>query len=118
VGKALKYHRAGVPPVVELSCTIRPPELPSLEPDHSNAIATIEIRDNGIGFEEKFAKQIFGVFQRLHSRDQYEGTGIGLAICRRIVERHDGRIWARSQPGIGSVFTIELPLHQSREARG
>lgn len=74
----------------------------------------IFVEDNGIGFEEIFSEKIFTPFQRLCSRSAYEGTGMGLAICRKIVERHGGSITARSEPGTGSTFIITLPLKQSR----
>ena len=74
----------------------------------------ISVQDNGIGFEEKYMDKIFAVFQRLHGRTEYEGTGVGLAVCRRITDRHHGTITARSQPGKGSIFTITLPLRQSQ----
>jgi len=67
------------------------------------------IRDNGIGFEQKFAEDIFIVFKRLHSYHQIEGTGIGLSICKKIVEMHEGEISAESLPGKGSTFVISLP---------
>jgi len=70
----------------------------------------ISIEDNGIGFDEKYREQIFEPFQRLHGPDEYEGTGIGLAICRKIVQRHGGSITAASRPGAGSTFTVVLPL--------
>ncbi len=75
----------------------------------------ISVRDNGIGFEQKFADRIFGVFQRLHTRDQYPGTGIGLAVVKKIVERHGGYIRAESEPGKGSCFTFTLPAGNGRE---
>jgi signal transduction histidine kinase len=73
----------------------------------------ITVRDNGIGFDEKYADRIFAPFQRLHGQGKYEGTGIGLAICRKIVERHNGRIEVKSKPGEGASFSVLLPVHRS-----
>ena len=70
------------------------------------------VEDNGIGFEPQYAERIFGVFQRLHPRDAYAGTGIGLAICRKIAEHHGGTITARGTPGQGSTFKVLLPAVQ------
>jgi light-regulated signal transduction histidine kinase (bacteriophytochrome) len=72
----------------------------------------LTIKDNGIGFDEKYLDRIFAVFQRLHGRQEYEGTGIGLAVCRRIVDRHKGVITAMSKPGEGATFAVTLPLRQ------
>jgi signal transduction histidine kinase len=98
ISNAIKFHRRGVPPVVRVEGTV------------DGDVAEIAVIDNGIGFEPRFAGRIFRVFERLHSRTDYAGTGIGLALCRRIVERHGGTISADSTPGEGSIFTVRLPL--------
>ncbi len=112
VGNALKFHRPDVPPVVTV--TAQP-----MSAGHDDMDQTawpryeIAIADNGIGFEEAFLERIFQVFQRLHGRCEYEGTGMGLAICRKIMARHHGHITAHSQPGEGSTFLVTLPVRPS-----
>jgi signal transduction histidine kinase len=103
IGNALKFKKADTAPVVNVQCNIT--EVTADQP----ADYVITISDNGIGFDNQFRDQIFTIFQRLHSRNEYEGTGIGLATCRKIVERHGGTISADGQPGQGSVFTITIP---------
>jgi signal transduction histidine kinase len=109
IGNSLKFSRKGTLPVVKVSGEIVSSNGGSNPDDKSFQLV---VSDNGIGFDEKYADRIFGVFQRLHGRQEYEGTGIGLSICRRIVERHHGTISARSSPGEGTAFLITLPLKQ------
>ena len=82
----------------------------------SGAMCEISVEDNGIGFDEKHLEKIFAVFQRLHGRTEYEGTGVGLAVCRRIADRHGGSITAKSQPGKGATFIVTIPFHQNGTA--
>ena len=74
------------------------------------------MEDNGIGFDEVYSERIFTIFQRLHGRNQYEGTGVGLAVCRKIADRHGGTITARSTPGKGSTFLVTMPVRQQKGA--
>ncbi len=112
IANAIKFHRTNVPPFV----TIRS-ERCALPPADSDGVQVpawrIVVQDNGIGFDEKYQERIFQVFQRLHGREAYEGTGVGLAICRKIAERHGGTIIAKSRVGEGSTFIVSLPIHQS-----
>jgi PAS domain S-box-containing protein len=113
IGNALKFRKPDVKSVVCIGAQI------ILQPvDGASPLETCQlmISDNGIGFDEKYLDRIFNVFQRLHGRTEYEGTGIGLAVCRKIVERHGGSITARSAPGSGSTFIVNLPVHHALAA--
>lgn len=102
IGNALKFHRQDVPPVVEVG----------VEPSEDENFCRIYVQDNGVGFDEKYLDRIFDVFERLHGRGTYEGTGMGLAISRKIAERHGGTLEATSTPGEGSRFVVSLPRQQ------
>jgi signal transduction histidine kinase len=102
IGNGLKFQKPGENPVVKVSSE-------AVAPPDGAAAWRIIVEDNGIGFDEKYRDRIFQIFQRLHGRNEYEGTGIGLAICRKIVERHGGVIAAHSSPGAGAKFVITLP---------
>ncbi len=103
IGNAIKYRRVDVAPVVTISAT-----------NLRGTVCTITVQDNCIGFKQEYAEKIFKMFARLHNKLQYGGSGIGLAICRRIVERHGGNITARSVVGQGTVFQVDLPLRHSK----
>lgn len=107
IGNALKFRREGVAPVVQVYAE----SLSGVESGgHGRAACRLVVEDNGIGFDEKYHDRIFGLFQRLHGRSEYTGTGIGLALCRKIVDRHRGTIVAHSSPGQGTRFEVTLPL--------
>ena len=108
IGNALKFTAEGVPPRIQISHQ----RFQDLQDGMFRTFYGIRVRDNGIGFDEKYLDRIFGVFQRLHGRDEYQGTGVGLAICRKIVERHDGTLTASSTPGQGAEFVFTLPIKQ------
>ncbi|MGH9338830.1 MAG: sensor histidine kinase [Acidobacteriota bacterium] len=115
IGNALKFYQEGRPPVIQISGEIRD-GLDRLKHRAGSAKQTrISVKDNGIGFDENYKGKIFLPFQRLHGRNEYEGTGMGLAICRRIVERHNGSITAESKLGEGAAFIVTLPLEQAEK---
>ncbi len=103
LGNAIKFHRPQEPPFVKIYSEVT-------RAINGSELCHLMIEDRGIGFDEKYLSRIFNVFQRLHGRSEYEGTGIGLAICRKIAERHNGSITAISQPGAGAKFIVTLPM--------
>ncbi len=107
VANSLKFHRDDAPPVIKIYSDFK-----ADRNGKTRNFCKLTVEDNGIGFEEKYAERIFGVFQRLHGREKYEGSGIGLAVCRKIVERHGGEITASGAPGQGAKFEITLPINQ------
>jgi len=114
LSNALKFSKAEVPPLISISSRILTEEEAGKYPGIKGKKPYLEIifRDNGIGFEQQFRKQIFQIFQRLNSNAHFEGTGIGLALCQRIVANHGGEITAESEPGEGASFNIILPMEQ------
>ncbi|HEY2161915.1 MAG TPA: ATP-binding protein [Solirubrobacteraceae bacterium] len=106
ISNALKFRREGVVPEVTITAT------------SNDGTVQIAVRDNGIGFEPQYAGRIFRVFERLHGRSRYPGTGIGLALCRKIAERHGGQITADGEPGVGATFTVTLPVHPGTDPFG
>jgi signal transduction histidine kinase len=100
LANALKFRRAGVVPEIAVDATV------------ADGIVELRVADNGLGFDAQFATRIFRAFERLHGTSAYPGTGIGLALCRKIVERHHGTITADGREGEGATFTVRLPLHQ------
>jgi signal transduction histidine kinase len=113
LANALKFHRDGATPEVSIAGVVH------------NGTAEITVRDNGIGFDPQYSDRIFRVFERLHGRSEYDGTGIGLALCRKIAERHGGTVVADGVPNAGATFTVAIPVaqrtrppYQPRDANG
>lgn len=120
ISNSLKFSKPGEPPVIK----IRGRVLNNVADNGANKSAEkydgcemleLTVEDNGIGFDEKYLDRIFRVFQRLHSRREFAGTGIGLAVCQKILDRHHGTITARSAPGQGAKFIMTLPIHQETD---
>jgi light-regulated signal transduction histidine kinase (bacteriophytochrome) len=118
LSNALKFQPPNSQPIINITSRVisgpawnNPPGTEKGGVANANDICEISVQDNGIGFDEKHLEKIFAVFQRLHGRTEYEGTGVGLAVCRRITDRHSGSITAKSQPGKGATFIVTLPFH-------
>ncbi|HEV7350503.1 sensor histidine kinase [Telluribacter sp.] len=112
LSNSIKYSRPDIVPYITISCKlVEGSEIPAIKPAHQDVqFYLIEFSDNGIGFNSEYAEKIFVIFQRLHARDEFEGTGIGLSICRRVISNHNGYIFAKGQEGKGANFYVYLPL--------
>jgi signal transduction histidine kinase len=113
IGNALKYSKPDIPPKITIqSRTVKGHDVPIPLPIEwgERNFHLIEFTDNGIGFEQEYADRIFEMFQRLHGKSEYAGTGVGLSIARKVVDNHNGYIWAKGQPGIGATFYVLLPV--------
>jgi light-regulated signal transduction histidine kinase (bacteriophytochrome) len=100
LGNAVKFRRPDQSPRIHVAARIRANDV------------LFSVRDNGIGIDPQYSDRVFVIFQRLHTRTEYPGTGIGLSVCKKVVERHGGRIWLESQPGAGTTFSFTLPTTQ------
>jgi len=112
VSNALKYSKKGEEPRVRIRYEEGPVVAATNGKPADMRYGRIYIEDNGIGFDQKYAEQIFDMFRRLHPSSEYEGTGIGLALCKKIVEMHNGFISALGRPGEGAVIIVSLPLQE------
>lgn len=110
ISNALKYSRKDVPPVIRITFEISNTKSQKIH-SPSERHCRIFIEDNGIGFDQQYTDQIFQMFKRLHHHTEYEGTGIGLTLCKKIADVHSGSITARSQLGKGSTFIVSLPVN-------
>jgi hypothetical protein len=123
IANAIKFRREGVAPRVHIAAALPPSSFPRggedtavpLEREIEPRAWVFSVTDNGIGIDPQQADRIFEIFQRLHTEDEYPGLGMGLALCKRIVERHGGRIWVEAAPGAGSTFHFTLPAEGTIE---
>ena len=110
ISNSLKFHDTGVPPEIFIKAVVlKGQDIVHPRAENDKEYLKLEFTDNGIGFEQKYSEKIFQMFQRLHSKPEYPGTGVGLAICKKIVEKHRGFIAAKSEPGQGSTFCCYFP---------
>ncbi len=117
IGNALKFHRKDIAPLIKVYASIRNQKNENSW-ENEDTFCDLIFEDNGIGIDRQYYQRIFGVFQRLHGKDEYEGTGVGLAICQKIVERHNGQISVDSIVGTGTKFIVSLPVRQNRHGDG
>ena len=116
ISNSIKYSKKEVSPVIRISSDYEFSEAETENNGHgNNRYCRIIFEDNGIGFEQEYSEQIFGMFKRLHGKNQYHGTGIGLAICKKIAEEHNGYISAISKVNEGATFIVSLPMHEEEE---
>jgi hypothetical protein len=114
ISNAIKFHKPGEAPVITItSQPLADDELQMLGLSQKRHYHKVTVQDNGIGFEQEYANRIFQVFQRLHGKSEFPGSGVGLAICKKILEHHSGVIYAESGKGNGAKFTIVIPDRQS-----
>jgi signal transduction histidine kinase len=116
IGNALKYCKKDVEPVIKITSDISGNVNGKAGKESSQKYCRIFVEDNGIGFDQKYAEEIFGMFKRLHHSTEFQGTGIGLALCKKIVEQHRGYISARSKINEGSTFIVSIPMHLQQES--
>jgi signal transduction histidine kinase len=112
ISNALKYCKKDMSPVVNIHSEMQAAQIDAAAKPVEHRFCRIYVQDNGIGFDQKYSEEIFGMFKRLHLNSEYEGTGIGLALCKKIVEEHNGYISAKSKLNEGSTFIISLPVKQ------
>ena len=103
IGNAWKYSRG------------RRPARIGVDGHSENGMSFYSVQDNGVGFDMRYAEKLFLVFERLHAGNEFEGTGIGLAIVERIVTRHGGKVWAEGEPGVGATFYFTLPAEEESQ---
>ncbi|MDP9291749.1 MAG: ATP-binding protein, partial [Verrucomicrobiota bacterium] len=114
IANALKFRKPDEPPNIVIAAKMLQVQEPQfIGANIEDEVCRIVVQDNGIGFDQKYSDRVFALFQRLHSREEYEGTGIGLAVCRKILDRHSGSIMAKSVAGEGSTFIVTLPVKQT-----